>query len=137
MAWTFDQIQNEWLGGGHIAASEDECVSAFERVERFLGWEWLDAAQTSGRGRVSRGTAPTARVIEMGKHLVCTEDVKNVEGLVRRIRRGDVNAEAELTALYLLRSNSTKRALSSHRPLGGDWRTFGFGKMTAPGPMLR
>jgi hypothetical protein len=62
MSWSAARIEKDILLTGLecLAISPYEIVSAFERVERVLGHEWLTA-------RISaRGIAPTTEVVGMG-----------------------------------------------------------------------
>jgi len=99
MAWTYEDIQRDWLAGNRIAVAPADVVAAFDRCERVLGREWTDQA----RGNRT-GTAPTLKVVSMGQELAALEDVAGSEQLVEKIRSGDPSAIAELRAIHLLRS---------------------------------
>ncbi len=101
--WAWDDINNDWLVGSKLVLSQEEIVEAFNRVEQMLGREWIEASRITS-GAIARGSAPTLRVVSMGQRLSALEGVPDgVEKLIERIRRGDHSAEAELTAIYLLR----------------------------------
>jgi hypothetical protein len=104
MTWNLEDIESDWLGGGvsALAASPDDVVAAFDRTEDALGREWIENSRISF-GNLVRGVAPTLRVVDMGQHLAALGNAKNPERLISRIRTGDLSAEAELTAIYLLR----------------------------------
>jgi hypothetical protein len=122
MAWTLTEIENDWLGGGagsvaSLALSPEATVAAFDRVESTLGRAWIDECRISG-GMVVRGTAPTLRVVNMGRRLVVLEGLLGTEELIEHIRRGDESAEAELTAIFLIRSQRITAQVELYPPVG-------------------
>ena len=108
MGWRIDEIEGDWLGGSRFAlASHETLVEDFNRVEKILGREWIFASRVSPWGNIVRGLGPTLRVATMGKKLTVLEGINGgLDRLVGRILHGDLSAEAELTAIYLLRSQS-------------------------------
>jgi hypothetical protein len=59
LPWTWDEINGDWLLGNRLALPPDAIVEAFNRAEKVLGREWIEAArmqsgtQTGGRGQRS------------------------------------------------------------------------------------
>jgi hypothetical protein len=104
MAWTFDEIEQDWLAGSRIAVAPDEVVAAFARCERVLGRDWISTAK-----RNQKGSAPTLRVVTVGRQLAFIEDVANAHQLVDKLCRGDNSAFAELRGIHLLRSGELTR----------------------------
>src|SRR5688572_11755305 len=102
MPWTWEIIEQDWLGGGRIAVPPSDAVDASNRVETMLGGDWIAGCRGS-TGRAS-GTAPTLRVVTKGRLLTSLDGVRDTEHLLEKIRRNDHSASAELTALFLLRS---------------------------------
>lgn len=100
MAWTWDDIEQEWLAGSRVAAPPSEVVDAFEIVEEMLGRAWLESQRDHGGVRVS-GSHPVASVIAMGQRLRAVRHAAGLEPLLKRVRSGDSAAHAELTAAYL------------------------------------
>ena len=100
MTWTYGEIEREW---GAASSTPALVVEAFERVERVLGREWMDATRIRS-GMKTQGAAPFLHVFSMGGRLRSLDGVAGTEPLVRRIGRQDESAESELTAMHLLRS---------------------------------
>ena len=105
MAWTWEQIEQDWLGDGRIAVPHAAAVDAFNRVERVLGREWMTGCRGSTGN--AAGTAPTLCVVTKGQLLLSLDGVRDTEKLLDKIRRGDHSATAELTGIYLLSSGRT------------------------------
>ncbi len=114
--WTWEDIEREWLGGSRIAYTAQEAVEAFNLVERTLGRSWMKEYNSSGGGQV-RGTGPTSAIVHMGLRLASLEGIAGPDDLIARIKRTDVSAMAELTAIHLLR-----RDLPSEQRKRLGWR---------------
>jgi len=58
------------------------------------------------------GPAPVLNVVDLGQRLLTLEDVANAPKLINKLRAGDwsASAQAELTAIYLLRSGQCWRS---------------------------
>src|SRR5437899_8389217 len=112
MAWSLEDIERDWIGGkvSALAAPPDSVVVAFDRTERALGREWIEKSRIIA-GNTIRGLGPTLRIINMGRELAALENVTDPERLLSRIRNGDLSAEGELTAIYLLRSRNPEIAV--------------------------
>lgn len=128
MAWTLKEIEDDWLGSGlgsiaSLALGEEAVVAAFNRVERILGRAWIDECRVSA-GMVVRGTAPTLRVVNMGRRLTALEGVAETEKLIERVRRGDDSAEAELTAIFLIRSQRMTAEVELYPTVGNRVADF-------------
>ena len=73
-----------------------------------LGRDWIDRSRIQGSPpSLVRGIAPTLRVASMGQQLSVLRGLPKAETLISRIRRGNYDAEAELTAIYLLASGQS------------------------------
>jgi hypothetical protein len=99
VAWTWDEIERDWLNGAVIALSPAEIIAAFETAERLLGRPWLDARRFRSNLLV-QGSGPTLAVTSMGQRLAAIEGSAGSVDLVERIRAGERAAVAELTAAY-------------------------------------
>ena len=99
MGWNYEEIDREWLRGGTLTFPRGVIVDAFDRAERVVGAEWLQNARTGGRW----GLGPTFHVVSMGVKLSAIEDIADNNALIDALRSGERYADAELTALYLLR----------------------------------
>ncbi len=100
--WTMDAVEREWLRGGRIAYHPHDVVDAFNVVERTLGRVWMEASRTFD-GMVAWGPNSTAAIVDMGQQLASLEGVVGAEELITRLKRNDESANAELTAVHLLR----------------------------------
>jgi len=102
MMWTMDTVEREWLRGGQIAYQPRDVSDAFNMVERTLGRAWMEASRTFD-GMVAWGSNSTAAIVDMGQRLASLEGVIGAEELITRLKRNDESANAELTAVHLLR----------------------------------
>jgi len=103
MSWSWEEIEANWLSGGHIALSRQEILAAFDRVERILGREWIEAHRAEG----VTGALPTLSVAMIGRKLQSLEGVANTKLLIQKLQRRDASAFAELNAVYILLSRHT------------------------------
>jgi hypothetical protein len=114
MAWTWKQIEQDWLAGGRVATEPSAVVEAFERVEAVLGRDWIEQSRVHPlvvpRGSppqttVVRGSDPVLTVVQMGGLLASLEGIPAVDTLMKKLRRGERAATAEATAIHLLRQH--------------------------------
>jgi hypothetical protein len=114
MAWTWKQIEQDWLAGGRVATKPSAVVEAFERVEAVLGRDWIERSRVHPlvvpRGSppqttVVRGSDPVLTVVQMGGLLASLEGIPAVDTLMKKLRRGERAATAEATAIHLLRQH--------------------------------
>jgi hypothetical protein len=103
LAWTWDEIDQDWLLGSKLAATPDEVVTAFNRVDHVLGRGWIEASRTHS-GVPSRGTLVTLHVVTTGQLLANLDSISGTDELIEKLRIHDASAFAELTALHLIRS---------------------------------
>lgn len=122
MPWSWPQIEAEWLQGGAIAASQGEVTSAFETVERLLGGAWIESARTGVGGGWIAGPLPTLTVVVMGQMLNSLRGAVGADGLVARIRQGEPAAQAELTAIYLVKSRCPDASIEVARAVSVEDR---------------
>ncbi len=110
MSWSIEDIENNLLLGkiDVLALAPESVVAAVNRVEDVLGPKWI-ASDTS-----AKGIAPALRIIGVGQRLAALEGIAQPEELLRYIRRRDQNAEAELTAIYLIRPFGLSVELELH-----------------------
>src|SRR5438128_3819670 len=101
--WTWEEINTDWLVGNHLAVPSEETVAAFNRAQRVLGLDWIEASRTHSGVQV-RGTQPTLHVVTVGQMLSSLEGVSGKEELIEKLRTGDFSAFAELTAVHLIQS---------------------------------
>jgi hypothetical protein len=104
MAWTVETIEKDWLGAPITVLALDAAiiVAAFNRADQMLGLPWLEQGHVHD-GNLVRGTAPTLRVVGMGQRLAALDGVAGAEKLIQKIRNGNNSADAELTAIYIVR----------------------------------
>jgi hypothetical protein len=91
MTWTYEEIDGDWLGGSRIAVVPEEVVGAFDRCERDLGRDWINAAK-----RDAKGSAPTLGVVTVGQYLGSIEDIVDAQRL-----RGRSSVPARPTGMSL------------------------------------
>ncbi len=106
MTYTWQEIEQEWLGGG-LATTPDEVLTAFNEVASRFGREWVEATRTRN-GIASRGASPTLYIVTLARLLHALDGAPNSAALIEKVRRGNLDARAELIAIYLLRSENTE-----------------------------
>jgi hypothetical protein len=114
MAWTWKQIEQDWLAGGRVATEPSAVVEAFERVEAVLGRDWIEQSRvhplvvpkgSPPQTIVVRGSDPVLTVVQMGGLLASLEGIPAVDTLMKKLRRDERAAMAEATAIHLLRQH--------------------------------
>jgi hypothetical protein len=105
VTYTWEEIRDVWLGNGRIVATEDEMVQEFNRVERMLGRDWMEARLTPAPGVTSHGAIDTLSIVMYGRLLASIEGLPGADGLLRKLKAGRPDALAELKAAYLLKSD--------------------------------
>jgi hypothetical protein len=99
MAFTWNEIDRDWLLGDAVAVPAEEVVSAFNRAETILGRDWVEHV-----GATARGTLLALRIITIGQRLLSVDDAVRRETVIKKIRNGDSSAEAELAAVHIIRN---------------------------------
>ena len=116
MAWTWKQIEQDWLAGGRVASEPSAVVEAFERVEAVFGRDWIEQSRihplvvpksSPPQSTVVRGSDPILTVVQMGGLLASLEGIPGADALMQKLRRGERAAMAEATAIHLLRQHSS------------------------------
>lgn len=116
MAWTWQELEADWLAGGRIVGEPGEVVAAFDRVEASFRREWIDQSRilhllvpagSPPATTIDRGSYPVLRVAAMGQLLASLEGIPGAERLIDKLRQGDRGARAEATAIHLLRAHPT------------------------------
>lgn len=106
MAFTWDEINRDFLGFVEVPLAPEVLVATFNTVERVLGRDVvLSHCTLEGGGHMS-GSMPTLNVADLGSRLAAIEGLANTSKLINKLRSGDSSAYAELTAIYLLRSGT-------------------------------
>jgi hypothetical protein len=104
MTYTWQEIEQDWLGGGSgLAASRDEVLSGFNEVASQFGRDWVETTRTKN-GIASRGMAPTLYIVSLGQRAL--DGVPDTARLLEKVRQGDADARAELIAIYLMRAGN-------------------------------
>jgi hypothetical protein len=113
MIWSIGDVEKTLLGqsASVSALPPDEVVAAVNRVENVLGHDWILAERATG-------IAPAMGIIGMGLRLAALDDLANTETLVSNLRQKDQNAEAELTALCLIRGRNSSLELELEPAVG-------------------
>jgi len=112
MAWTWKQIEQDWLADGRVATEPSAAVEAFERVEAVFGRDCIEQSRVHSlvvpkgsppQTTVVRGSDPVLAVVQMGGLLASLEGIPGVDTLLQKLRRSERPAMAEATAIHLLR----------------------------------
>lgn len=121
MTWTIDKIEQHLLTAeiGSVVFPESDVVAAVNRAERMLGEEWIEA-QT----RNQKGLASAMRIIGMGLRLGTIEPLPGNQELLHKLRKQDLSADAELTAIHLLRSKFPGVEVELFPPVGNRVADF-------------
>ncbi len=109
--FTWNEIEEDWLAHSKLALSDDEVVTAFNKVCEFFGREWVESSRIIG-GSVIRGTQTTLDIVTLGQLLAVLGDAPNAEHLLAKIRNREPDAWAELAAIYLLRFGQSEVELA-------------------------
>jgi hypothetical protein len=117
VTYTLDEIRKVWLGNGRIATSGDEMVEAFNRVERLLGRDWMEAMLTPAPGVTAQGALETLSIVMYGRLLASVEGVRGADALLKKLRERRPDALAELKAAYLLKSDDVDVQLELEPPV--------------------
>lgn len=120
VGWSIHEIERNFLHGKieTIALSPQFVLACFDRVEKVLGRDWIISEMRS------TGLAPTMHVVGMGLRLAALDGVDQSEQLIEHIRRGDQNADAELTAIYLMRSSHPSAHVKLYPEVGSRKADF-------------
>ncbi len=106
MIYTWQEIEQDWLGGGGgLAAAPDEALAAFNEVAARFGRGWVEATRTRN-GVPSRGLAPTLYIVTMARLLRSLDGLPNAAGLLEKVSRESPDARAELVAIDLIRTEN-------------------------------
>jgi hypothetical protein len=109
--FTWNEIEENWLADSKLALSDDEAVTAFNRVSEFFGREWVESSRIKD-GFTVHGTQPTLDIATLGQFLAVLGDAPNAEHLLAKMRKREPDAWAELAAIYLLRSGQSEVELA-------------------------
>ena len=105
MNWTYNEIEQDWLGGSRLAMRTQAVVEAFNHADSVLGREWINSFHIGTNGVVYRGSSPTLDVVTVGQQVAALEGVLHAEELIEDLRKNRDYAYAELTAIYLIRAH--------------------------------
>ena len=108
MPWTLDEIEKDWLGGGHVQLPPEDVVRAFTAAEQARGREWVHSTTSIRGGGRQWGFTPFLRVYAFGKRMQSVAGAPGVDGLLKRLLQDDAAAESELTAIHLFRSQRSE-----------------------------
>ena len=110
MAWTRHEISVQWFGD-QVRGLPDDAPEAFDVAERIRGLTWVLGREFEFGGMklpgvgVRGGYNEFLRVYWFGKRMQSVTAAAGTNSLVNRLLAGDAAADAELTAIYLLRSH--------------------------------
>lgn len=122
MAWTRDAISVQWFGDQESGVPDD-APEAFDVAEQIRGTGWVlgrefdfGEVKLTGVG-VRGGYNEFLRVYWFGKRMQLVVGAPGADSLVSRLLAGDAAADAELTAIYLLRSSQPYAELQIGPPI--------------------
>ncbi len=81
MPYDWDEISKNWLLGVQINYPREQCVNAFNTVQRLLGSEWIESYATG-----ARGYAIALSIIELGKILEVIANIPKADSIIDRIK---------------------------------------------------
>lgn len=120
--WTIERIEREW---GPVATVLPEIfVNSFDRVDKILGADWIEATRQALMGQI-RTPGSVLAVVSMGGRLTVTDVLTGAGKLIARLQARDPTAEAELTAMYILHCRD-RRAPIDYEPDGPNGRKCDF-----------
>src|SRR5262249_40148201 len=112
MTWTLQEIEREWLMDGEpLMFPADDVISAFELAESIRGPEWVRSCTYQPNGVRLLGFQALLPVITFAQRPESARGAINIEDLHSRLRKLDVAADSELTAIHVLRSGNMDAAL--------------------------
>jgi hypothetical protein len=99
---TINYILSEWLAHGSVMYSEEEAVSAFNRIKEILGEEYLQNIKFQGGGE-QKGPHITIQAIELGLKLTSLTKVQNTDRLIEKLKEPhNLKTLSELSAIHHL-----------------------------------
>jgi hypothetical protein len=116
MAWTRQQISVQWFGD-EVSGLPDDAPEAFDVAERIRGLEWVFGREFEFGGMQLPGVGARGgyneflRVYWFGKRMQSVIGAPGASSLVGRLLTGDAAVDAELTAIYLVRSHHLRSEL--------------------------
>lgn len=134
MSWTSDEIKATWLREMQVDdATLEALVDRFNVVERYFGRAWMEESRFVD-GVETWGAEPAAYLASEGARLRSLDGAPGAEHLLVKLRRRDNAAWAELTAIWLLRSDYPDVGIEVEPQVPGattvaDFRAF---RNTAP-----
>ena len=113
MPWTFDEIEREWFGDGHLAWDGEDVVRAFVLAERIRGRDWVLGTEVDpglmqalpGIGRRG-GYQEFLRVCWFGKRAASIVGARGADDFIQRLIVGDSSTSQEASAIHLLRARN-------------------------------
>jgi hypothetical protein len=120
MSWSISDVEDKLLNGkvASIAMAPAKVLEAIRRVEQELGPDWIASTASS------KGLAPTMDIVGTGLRLGCLAGVAGADKLVDQLRRRDLSADAELTAIYVFRSYDPAASVELYPEIGARRADF-------------
>jgi hypothetical protein len=110
LTWTIKEIEEQWFAGARIDLPAADVERAFDIAAKLRGLDWVLGTEVDqslphfpGIGRRG-GYHEFLRVYWFGIRLASILGAKGSDELIRRVIEGDLDADAEATAIHLLRS---------------------------------
>jgi len=121
MAWTWEEIEGEWLGESQSPDTPSIIVDAFNRVDAAFGRPWIDATRSTG-GVATQGSLTVLHITGIARDLAALDGIAGADRLIRKIGRLDRAASSEAHAIHLLRSGYPTSQIELEPPIIGSTR---------------
>jgi len=98
MAWTRERLESEWLNApiDQLGDRASIACNAFDRVEKYLGSDWLAARRLQ-----TIGVGPALGLVLLGECFAAIENLQGFEILVEKFRAEDYSALSEMEAVRM------------------------------------
>jgi hypothetical protein len=121
MAWTWEEIEREWLGESESPDTPSIIVEAFNRVDAAFGRPWIEASRSAG-GVASQGSLTVLHIMGIARDLAALDGIAGVDRLIRKIGQQDRSASSEARAIHLLRAGDATSQIELEPAIIGSAR---------------
>jgi hypothetical protein len=121
MAWTWDEIEREWLGDSQSPDTPSIVVDAFNQVDAAFGRSWIEATRSSDE-MPRQGSLTVLHIIGIARDLAALNGIAGADRLIRKIGQRDRSASSEARAIHLLRSGQPTSQIELEPAIVGSAR---------------
>jgi hypothetical protein len=104
MAWSWKEIEEDWLSSGQVAYEPERLVEAFDRVEEAYGRKWFDTIRYPQPGVEARGAGTVVSVVRHAQLLASLDGIPGSNSVIDKMKQGDRSAISEVMSVCLFRS---------------------------------